>query len=129
MKIKNTLDMCGNEIQNAVAENRSSLPDSPKEGMFYYSTSRKAFMIWDGSRWMCLDPSQVLKFTKLEDGVLGIMRYAGGDDGSEPIVTAVQLIDPSDFDAAGTALQVYGDMRIYVDRRFTELIGGAPETL
>ena len=46
------IDLNGNELQNAVDQNLTSAPESPVEGQFYWNSSTKQDMIWNGSAWV-----------------------------------------------------------------------------
>ena len=41
-----------NELQNAVDQNLATAPSNPKEGQFYWDTTNKEDMIYNGSTWI-----------------------------------------------------------------------------
>lgn len=41
-----------NEIQNGVDQNLSTAPSNPKEGQFYWNSSSKQDLIWNGTAWV-----------------------------------------------------------------------------
>ena len=43
-----------NEIQNAVIQNLSAAPESPKKGQIYYNTSSNKYFGYDGTQWVDL---------------------------------------------------------------------------
>lgn len=46
------IDLNGNEIQNAVDQNLGTAPQNPKEGQFYWNTTSKEDMIFNGTSWV-----------------------------------------------------------------------------
>ncbi len=128
MKVKTDLDLCRNELKNAVAENLSEQPGNFKEGMFYYNTSTKSFHYYNGTGWVSLKPSEFFEFGKAAEGVLQIRSFVNGHS-NPPQVINVELIDPADYDKAGSAAKAYGDAKLYTDTLFNNLIGLAPEEL
>jgi hypothetical protein len=46
------LDLNGNEIQNAVDQNLGTAPQNPKEGQFYWNSTTKEDMIYNGTYWI-----------------------------------------------------------------------------
>lgn len=55
MKSGSHLDLGGNELQNAVTQNLSAAPSSPKKGQRYFNTSTNVEMVWNGTAWRPLD--------------------------------------------------------------------------
>ena len=51
VNILNDLDMHGNEIMNAVAQNLSAAPQNPGDGLFYFNSTSKSIFFWDGTQW------------------------------------------------------------------------------
>lgn len=58
------LNLSQNEIQNAVTQNLSSAPASPKEGQEYYNTATREKYIWNGTAWV----SEVAQGTTYTEG-------------------------------------------------------------
>ena len=58
------LNLSQNEIQNAVTQNLSSAPVSPKEGQEYYNTATHEKYIWNGTAWI----SEVAQGTTYTEG-------------------------------------------------------------
>ena len=48
------INLSQNEIQNAVIQNLSAAPESPKAGQIYYNTSTNKYFGYDGSAWVDL---------------------------------------------------------------------------
>jgi hypothetical protein len=72
------LNLLGNELQNAVAQNLSTPPAVPKEGQFYYDTNNETMMIYRNAGWskLALD-EEVLKIIGDQD-VEGIKDFLNG---------------------------------------------------
>lgn len=124
MKAKTGLDMCGNEIVNAVIENRTTAPENPKTGQFYYNTTHKYLYIYNGTDWEIFNPTQAFVFQVLTQGVLTIQRLVNPD--KAPQVESVQIVDTSKFDSAGAAAQALASSKTYTDNQISKLMGGTP---
>lgn len=126
MKVRSEFDMCGNELKNSVAENRTDAPDS-REGAFYYDKTGKCFKYYNGTGWVSVKPSDMFGFSG-SDGVLTVTAF---DDGKShpPSIRSVKIIDPDDFDPAGEAAKQYGKAIAYAEALFHNLVGNAPEAL
>lgn len=124
MKAKTGLDMCGNEIANAVIENRTAAPENPKTGQFYYNTTHSRLYVYNGTDWEVFNPTQAFAFQVITQGVLTIQRFINPD--KSPQVESVQIVDTSKFDSAGSAASAYASARTYVDNQISKLMGGAP---
>lgn len=51
MKHLTNMDLSGNEIQNAVAQNLAAAPENPREGQFYFSTTDTTLYVYAGGTW------------------------------------------------------------------------------
>lgn len=127
MKSKTVLDMCGNQFENAVIENRTTASDNPVKGQFYYNTTTNRLFIYNGSEWVNFNPTEAYTFAKAAEGVLQILRKI--NDSTAPDVENLQLVDTSQFDPAGSAAQALASAKVYADNKISELVSGAPETL
>ena len=47
-----SINLNKNELQNALAHPLSSAPGSPSESQFYYDSTSKTFMLYNGSAWI-----------------------------------------------------------------------------
>lgn len=45
------LNLCKNELQNAVFQNLATAPANPKQGQFYYDTAKQKFGVFEGTAW------------------------------------------------------------------------------
>lgn len=124
MKAKTGLDMCGNEILNAVIENRTTAPENPKTGQSYYNSAHKYLYVYNGSEWEIFNPTQAYAFEVITQGVLNILRKTTPN--GTPQVESVQIVDTSKFDASGEAAKAYASARTYTDNQISKLMGGAP---
>lgn len=72
MKHLTNMDLSGNEIQNAVAQNLAAAPENPREGQFYFSTADKTLYVYAGGAWR--DALAVYKLTSAAiSSVLGFV--------------------------------------------------------
>ena len=46
------INLAGNELQNAVVQNLSTAPVSPKAGQFYFNTADDTLYVYDGTKWV-----------------------------------------------------------------------------
>lgn len=58
MKYLSNIDLCKNELQNAVLQNLASAPADPKAGQIYFDSASSKFYGYNGSGWV--DLGQVL---------------------------------------------------------------------
>lgn len=72
-KIYTNLDLQGNNLVNAVFENLSVVPASPKEGQIYFDVGDKKDKIFDGTKWIDRATTQELNsgLDKKVDKVVG----------------------------------------------------------
>lgn len=126
IKAKTGIDMCGNQLENVVIDNKpaTSPPENPTSGMVYWDTTNNCLKIYNGAKWVNYNPLDAYKFSKAVDGVLQIMRFINSS--TAPTVETVELVDTSKFDTAGMAAQAYADARSYTDSQINKLLGDAP---
>lgn len=85
------IDAQQHELQNAVAQNLSTAPASPKEGQFWYDTTGgvKTLKFWNGSAWVVADAT---KSTGIPLGALATIATAtllGNNSGSAAVPSAL----------------------------------------
>lgn len=80
MDILNNLNMHGNEIQNAVAQNLIAAPVDPIQGLFYFDTNSKKLLYYNGKRWVYAgDDDTTYTFTEGEaNGQIKVTDSGGG---------------------------------------------------
>lgn len=52
IKFSKDINLLGNEIQNAVAQNLIAAPENAKGGLFYYDTVQKTILFYNGTDWV-----------------------------------------------------------------------------
>ena len=126
IKAKSGIDLCNNQLINAVLENKpmSSAPENPIAGSLFWDTAHNCLMIYDGAAWINYNPLSAFGFGKAAEGVLQILKYINSR--TAPTVQNVELVDTSKFDTAGMAAQAYADARSYTDSQINKLLGDAP---
>lgn len=126
IKAKTGIDLCNNQLLNAVLENKpmSSAPENPIAGSLFWDTAHNCLMIYDGAAWINYNPLSAFGFGKAAEGVLQILKYINSR--TAPTVQNVELVDTSKFDTAGMAAQAYADARSYTDSQINKLLGDAP---
>jgi hypothetical protein len=126
IKAKTGIDLCNNQLLNAVLENKAtvSAPKNPIAGSFYWDTTNYCLKIYNGSAWVNYNPLDAYSFTKAADGVLQILRYINSS--TSPTVENVTLVDTSNFDTAGAAAAAEAAAKIYTDNKISNLLGGTP---
>ncbi len=129
MKAKTGIDLCNNQLINAVLENKpaSSAPANPVAGSFFWDTANNCLLIYDGVSWINYNPLDAYTFTSTIEGLLQIQKKKNSS--TPPEIVNVKIMDPANFDPAGMAAQAYGDARLYADTLFNNLIGNAPAAL
>lgn len=50
--VQSHLNLDGNEIQNAVAQNLTTAPSNPKDGQFYFNTANDTLYVFNGTDWI-----------------------------------------------------------------------------
>lgn len=126
IKAKSGIDLCNNQLINAVLENKpmSSAPENPIAGSLFWDTAHNCLMIYDGAAWINYNPLSAFGFGKAAEGVLQILKYINSR--TAPTVQNVELVDTSAFDTAGAAAAAYADARSYTDSQINKLLGDAP---
>lgn len=126
IKAKSGIDLCNNQLINAVLENKpmSSAPENPIAGSLFWDTAHNCLMIYDGAAWINYNPLSAFDFGKAAEGVLQILKYINSR--TAPTVQNVELVDTSKFDTAGAAAAAYADARSYTDSQINKLLGDAP---
>lgn len=126
IKAKSGIDMCGNELQNVVIDNRpaSSPPENPLPGMVYWDTTNNCFKIYNGTMWINYNPLDAFAFAKAAEGVLQILKYKNSS--TAPETQNVTLVDTSNFDIAGAAAAAEAAAKLYTDNKISNLLGGTP---
>lgn len=126
IKAKTGIDLCNNQLLNAVLENKAaaSAPENPVAGSLYWDTTNNCLKIYNGSAWINYNPLDAFAFAKAAEGVLQILKYKNSS--TAPTVENVTLVDTSKFDTAGMAAQAYADARSYTDSQINKLLGDAP---
>lgn len=126
MKSKSVIDMCGNQLLNAVLENKAAAaaPENPAAGSVFWDTTNSCLKIYNGSEWINYNPLDAYSFARAAEGVLQILRYK--NSGGAPVVENVNIVDTSAFEAAGAAAQAYASARSYIDSEISKLLGGTP---
>ena len=126
IKAKSGIDLCNNQLINAVLENKpmSSAPENPIAGSLFWDTAHNCLMIYDGAAWINYNPLSAFGFGKAAEGVLQILKYINSR--TAPTVQNVELVDTSKFDTAGAAAAAYADARSYTDSQINKLLGDAP---
>ena len=126
IKAKSGIDLCNNQLINAVLENKamSSAPENPIAGSLFWDTAHNCLMIYDGAAWINYNPLSAFGFGKAAEGVLQILKYINSR--TAPTVENVELVDTSAFDTAGAAAAAYADARSYTDSQINKLLGDAP---
>ena len=129
IKAKSGIDLCNNQLLNAVLENKAaaSAPENPVAGSFYWDTTNNCLKIYNGAKWVNYNPLDAYEFSKAVDGVLQIMRYTNSS--TAPTVEAVKLVDTSKFDKAGAAAAAQAAAKSYTDTKISELVNSAPTEL
>lgn len=109
------LNLGGNEIQNAVAQNLASAPDSPQEGRFFYDSTSglKSFKFWNGSEWVVVDPRKLTNaiplaaLTNIANGTfLGNRSGSAGAPTAMTVTQAKTLLAIAPGDVSGFDTQV-----------------------
>ena len=126
IKAKSGIDLCNNQLLNAVLENKAvaSAPENPIAGSLYWDTTNNCLKIYNGSAWVNYNPLDAYSFTKAADGVLQILRYINSS--TAPTVENITLVDTSNFDTAGAAAAAEAAANLYTDNKFSALFGGTP---
>ena len=126
IKAKSGIDLCNNQLLNAVLENKAaaSAPENPVSGSFYWDTTNNCLKIYNGSAWVNYNPLDAYSFTKAADGVLQILRYINSS--TAPTVENLTIVDTSKFDTAGAAAAAQAAAKLYTDNKISELLGGTP---
>lgn len=126
IKAKSGIDLCNNQLLNAVLENKAvaSAPENPIAGSLYWDTTNNCLKIYNGSAWVNYNPLDAYSFTKAADGVLQILRYINSS--TTPTVENITLVDTSNFDTAGAAAAAEAAAKLYTDNKLSELLGGTP---
>ena len=126
IKAKSGIDLCNNQLLNAVLENKAvaSAPENPVAGSLYWDTTNNCLKIYNGSAWVNYNPLDAYSFTKAADGVLQILRYINSS--TAPTVETVELVDTSAFDTAGAAAAAEAAAKLYTDNKLSKLLGGTP---
>lgn len=126
VKAKTGIDLCNNQLLNAVLENKpaSSAPDSPVAGSFFWDTAHNCLMIYDGSAWINYNPLDAFEFSSTTNGLITILKKK--NNSLQPSTQSVKIIDPNTFEEAGAAAQAYASARSYTDNEISKLLGGAP---
>jgi len=63
-KINTDLNLCGNELQEAIIQNLASAPNNPKTGQEYFNTVNHSKYIWNGTAWVDeTNIGEILTFT------------------------------------------------------------------
>ena len=83
VKVKTHLNLTGNELQNAVFQNLSSAPESPKAGQMYFNTTSGTLFVYTGSEW-----ADALSQGKLYTFQNGLEELTGADAGKVQIKLA-----------------------------------------
>ena len=126
IKAKSGIDLCNNQLLNAVLENKAvaSAPENPIAGSLYWDTTNNCLKIYNGSAWVNYNPLDAYSFTKAADGVLQILRYINSS--TTPTVENITLVDTSNFDTAGAAAAAEAAAKLYTDNKISNLLGGTP---
>ncbi len=77
MNIKTSLNMNGNELQNAVIQPLSTEPSKPKEGQIYYDNKTKSTLQYNGTSWVSLGAKQRPPDIAIELDPVWQNRYGG----------------------------------------------------
>lgn len=126
IKAKSGIDLCNNQLLNAVLENKAvaSAPENPVAGSLYWDTTNNCLKIYNGAKWVNYNPLDAFAFAKAAEGVLQILKYTNSS--TAPTVENITLVDTSKFDEAGAAAQAYADARSYTNSQINKLLGDAP---
>ncbi len=126
VKAKTGIDFCGNQLINAVLENKpmNAAPEAPIAGSFFWDTTHNCLMIYDGSAWINYNPLDAFDFSSTTNGILSILKKKNSN--TQPTVQSIKIIDPNAFEEAGAAAQAYASARSYTDTKVAALLGGAP---
>lgn len=126
IKAKSGIDLCNNQLLNAVLENKAvaSAPENPIAGSLYWDTTNNCLKIYNGSAWVNYNPLDAFSFAKAAEGVLQILRYINSS--TAPTVENITLVDTSNFDTAGAAAAAEAAAKIYTDNKISNLLGGTP---
>ena len=126
IKAKSGIDLCNNQLLNAVLENKAvaSAPENPIAGSLYWDTTNNCLKIYNGSAWVNYNPLDAFSFAKAAEGVLQILRYINSS--TTPTVENITLVDTSNFDTAGAAAAAEAAAKLYTDNKLSELLGGTP---
>jgi hypothetical protein len=100
------LDLSRNQLKNAVIHNitTSSLPVSPKIGMFYYDSTEKKLTYWNGSNWIYLTdvPNIDLSLYVKKDGTTVMTGDLQMGTGGTDLHSIVNVKDPTNQQDATT---------------------------
>ena len=126
IKAKSGIDLCNNQLLNAVLENKAvaSAPENPIAGSLYWDTTNNCLKIYNGSAWVNYNPLDAFSFAKAAEGVLQILRYINSS--TAPTVESLTIVDTSKFDTAGAAAAAQAAAKLYTDNKLSELLGGTP---
>ena len=126
IKAKSGIDLCNNQLLNAVLENKAaaSAPENPVAGSLYWDTTNNCLKIYNGAKWVNYNPLDAYEFTVVTDGVLQILRYINSS--TAPTVENLTIVDTSKFDTAGAAAAAEAAAKLYTDNKISNLLGGTP---
>jgi hypothetical protein len=117
MKLLNPLDLSQNDLRNAVAHVLAAAPASPVPGQFYYNSSLKLVLVWNGAAWRSTDAAGLadgsIPNTALTTNPLARANHTGTQLAAtiNDLATVVKAYKLSDF-AAPTAPVSMGSQRI-----------------
>ena len=121
------INLDGNELQNAVVQNLSTAPESPKAGQFYFNTTSDTLYVYDGEKWVDALSQGDYTFQngieEIEGRAVQIKLATGANAGNVAFTANANGLAAS---VAPASTSVAGVIEIATDAEFTT---GTSETL